>query len=51
MAIVTHEYVANTKSGRHENVRVLRKEIKKCLDRKVDECEDDQIRKGLKDEI
>ena len=51
MEIVTHEYVANTKSGRHENVRVLRKEIKKCLDRKVDECEDDQIRKGLKNKI
>ena len=31
MEIVTHEYVANTKRGRHENVRVLRKEIKKVL--------------------
>ena len=35
------------KGGRHENVRVLRKEIKKCLDGKVDECEDDQIRKRV----
>ena len=27
--IVTHEYVANTKRGRHENVKVIRKEIGK----------------------
>ena len=37
------KYVGNTKRGRHENVKVLRKEILKCLDRKMDEhkCEDD----------
>ena len=54
MEIVTHEYICGKYKkggggGRHENVRVLRKEIKKVVRWESGWmwCEDDQIRKRV----
>ena len=48
IGLTYEKYVGNTKKGRHEHLKVVRKKMWKCLDRKMHDCdyEDDDQEKA-----